>query len=138
MLVPPLPAASRGPGSTRSRAPKGVKMMRLRTLLGTCGIAASLAACAQTVPVAVIGQDGRILRGTNTASLAEGSFAVTDGRLTCGGSYDPHLHSQTISMPVRCSDGRYGIVRAIRDSTVSGSGTVRLNDGYQADFLFGT
>src|SRR5262245_44346197 len=112
--------------------------MRLRTLLGACDLAASLAACVQTIPVAVIGRDGRILGGTNTVSLAEGSFTVTDGKLTCGGSYDPLLQSKTISMPVRCSDGRNGIVRAIRDYAVSGSGTVRLNDGYQADFLFGT
>lgn len=97
-----------------------------------------LAGCATTVPVAVIGQDGRILTGTNTASLSGGSFSVTDGKLTCSGSYDPFQQSQTISMPVLCSDGRKGIVRATRDTATSGSGTVRLNDGYQGDFVFGS
>lgn len=96
-----------------------------------------LSGCATTIPVAVIGQDGRVLTGTNTASLAGGSFYVTDGKLTCSGSYDPLQQSQTISMPVICSDGRKGIIRAIRDTATSGSGTVRLNDGYQGDFVFG-
>ena len=96
-----------------------------------------LGGCATTIPVAVIGQDGRILTGTNTVSLSEGSFSVSDGKLTCSGSYDPLQHSQTISMPVLCNDGRKGIVRAVRDTATSGSGTVRLNDGYQGDFVFG-
>lgn len=91
-----------------------------------------------TIPVAVIGQDGKVLTGTNTVSMDEASFTVTNGKLTCGGSYRPDLRSITISMPVSCSDGRKGIVRATRDSILSGSGTVRLNDGYTADFLFGT
>lgn len=100
-------------------------------------LALMLSACATTVPVAVIGQDGRVLKGTSSASLAEGSFQVSDGKLTCGGSYDPLQDSATISMPVTCSDGRKGIVRAVRDTYTSGSGTVTLNDGYKAEFLFG-
>ena len=97
-----------------------------------------MSGCATTIPVAVIGQDGRVLTGTNTASLSEGSFTVSDGKLTCSGSYDPLQQSKTISMPIICSDGRKGIIRAIRDTATSGSGTLRLNDGYQGDFLFGT
>lgn len=96
-----------------------------------------LSGCTTTIPVAVIGQDGRVLTGTNTVSLTEGSFSVTDGKLTCSGSYDPLQQSQTISMPVLCNDGRKGIVRAVRDTSTSGSGTIRLNDGYQGDFVFG-
>ena len=98
----------------------------------------SLSGCSSTIPVAVIGQDGRILTGTNTVSLSEGSFYVTDGKLTCSGSYNPLQQSQTISMPVICDDGRKGIVKATRDTATSGSGTVRLNDGYQGDFIFGS
>ena len=109
-------------------------------MLKHLGLASALviSGCATTIPVAVIGQDGRVLTGTNTVSLSEGSFTVSDGKLTCSGSYNPLQQSQTISMPVICSDGRKGIVRAIRDTATSGSGTVRLNDGYQGDFLFGT
>lgn len=97
-----------------------------------------LSACGPTtIPVAVIGQDGRVLTGTNTVSYTEGSFTVTDGKLTCSGSYDPLQQSQTITMPVICSDGRKGIIRSVRDTPTSGSGTFRLNDGYQGDFVFG-
>jgi len=97
-----------------------------------------LSGCAvMTVPVAVIGQDGRTLTGTNTVTIAEGSFSVSDGALTCSGSYNPHQQSQTITIPVLCSDGRKGIIRAVRDTATSGSGTFRLNDGYQGDFVFG-
>jgi hypothetical protein len=85
----------------------------------------------------MIGQDGRILTGTNTAALSGGSFSVSDGKLTCSGSYDPFQYSRTISMPVICNDGRKGIIRATRDTTQSGSGTVRLDDGYQGDFVYG-
>jgi hypothetical protein len=101
------------------------------------GALALLSGCTTTVPVAVIGEDGRILTGTNTATLFEGSFRVSDGRLTCAGSYDPLQQSQTISMPVLCNDGRKGIVRSTRDTATSGSGTVRLDDGWKADFVFG-
>jgi hypothetical protein len=90
-----------------------------------------------TIPVAVIGQDGRVLSGVNIVSLTEASFSISDGKLTCAGSYDPLQKSQTISMPVLCNDGRKGVVRAIRDSYKSGSGTFRLNDGYHGDFVFG-
>ena len=108
----------------------------MKSLLLVSGVLV-LSACTTTVPVAVIGQDGRILKGTSSASLLDGSFTVSDGKLTCSGSYDPLQDSATISMPVTCSDGRKGIVRAIRDTYTSGSGTVSLNDGYKAEFLFG-
>jgi hypothetical protein len=86
----------------------------------------------------VIGQNGQILRGTVTASLAGGSFSATDGRLTCGGGYDALDTSATISMPVLFSDGRRGIVIATRDANGrSGAGTVRLSDGSTATFMFG-
>lgn len=100
-------------------------------------LSAALVACSSTIPVAVIGNDGRILTGSNTFSLTDGSFSVTDGKLTCSGSYDPLQQSQTITMPVVCNDGRKGIVRTTRDTATSGSGTFRLNDGYGGDFVFG-
>lgn len=96
-----------------------------------------LTACSATVPIAVMGEDGRILRGTTTASMAGGSFSVTDGKLTCKGSYNPLTESDVISMPTVCSDGRRGIVRAIRETATSGHGKIKLNDGYTADMIFG-
>ena len=103
-------------------------------------LAASLliAACSITEPVVVIGANGQTLRGTATGALSGGSFSVTDGKLTCGGSYNSWSLEPTIQMPVLCSDGRKGIVIATRDSSgFSGHGRVRLTDGTEADFIFG-
>lgn len=99
--------------------------------------ALSLAGCSTTIPVAVIGQHGEIMRGTNSIGLTEGSFSVTDGKVTCSGSYNSLNELQTITMPVICTDGRTGIVTATRDSAMSGGGKVRLSDGTEADFIFG-
>jgi hypothetical protein len=102
-------------------------------------VAPLCAACTITEPVVVISAGGQTLRGTATATLAGGSFTATDGTLTCGGSYDSMSLEQTITMPVLCSDGRKGIVIATRDSSgLSGHGRVRLNDGTEADFIFGS
>lgn len=100
--------------------------------------ATSLAACAVTVPVAVIAPKGQILRGTATAGLT-GAFSVTDGKLTCGGSYNSLDMSPTISVPVLCNDGRKGILMATRNGDgLSGAGHVKFTDGTDADFIFGS
>jgi hypothetical protein len=98
-----------------------------------------LAGCSVTRPVAVIGAKGQVPRGTVTASMSGGSpFSVTDGKLTCAGSYDAWDVSQTIAMAVQCNDGRNGIITATRQRDgLNGSGRVRLNDGMEADFVFG-
>jgi hypothetical protein len=114
-------------------------MLRARWASVTALLSAAIVSSRSiTQPVVVIGKGGQILRGTATASLASGSFNVTDGKLTCGGSYNSLNTSQTISMPVTCSDGRRGIVIATRDdSGLTGAGTVRLSDGEEATFMFG-
>jgi hypothetical protein len=80
---------------------------------------------------------GEIMRGTNTLGLTSGSFSVTDGKVTCAGSYNALNQSATITMPVTCTDGRTGIVTATRDSAMSGGGTVTLSDGTSGRFIFG-
>jgi hypothetical protein len=45
--------------------------------LAAIGAAALLVGCSTTIPVAVIGQNGMILRGENNNSVAGGSFSVT-------------------------------------------------------------
>jgi hypothetical protein len=92
-----------------------------------------------TLPVVVIEKNGHMLKGTTTASLLSGgSFNVTDGKLSCGGSYDALDTSPTISMAVLCSDGRRGIIIATRDNNgMSGAGTVHMNDGSEGTFMFG-
>ena len=96
-----------------------------------------LTGCSITEPVVVITSAGQTLKGSATASMSSGSFTATNGTLTCGGSYDSMATSETITMPVLCSDGRKGIVIATRDTTTSGHGTIRLTDGLEGQFMFG-
>ncbi len=108
----------------------------MRTLVAA--IALLLAGCSITEPVVVIGKNGEVLRGTATAALDGGSFNVSNGKVSCGGSYNSLDTSPTISMPVLCSDGRRGIVIATRDASgTSGAGTVRMTDGEEGTFMFG-
>ena len=99
-------------------------------------------------PVAVTMPDGEILRGTATSVLAApivlgqefataDDFAVRGGRLECRGRSDAELGNPAVSIMVACSDGRNGTGRAVRDSAVSGSGRIRMNDGTEAGFLYG-
>lgn len=103
-----------------------------------CVLVILVSGCSTTIPVAVIGKDGRTATGYNTVNLIEGYFSITDGKITCGGNYNPFQVSKTISMSVLCSDGRKGIVRATRDTAFSGSGLFILNDGYKGDFIYGS
>ena len=96
-----------------------------------------LSACAITAPVAVVSSSGEVLKGTATSSLTSGTFEVTNGRLNCTGTYDPSPGSKLVSVAVKCSDGRSGVGRAIRDMELSGSGIVNMNDGTKATFIFG-
>ncbi|MBX4992870.1 hypothetical protein ABID08_002039 [Rhizobium binae] len=105
-------------------------------------VAVCLSSCGFTVPVAVISSNGEVMRGTATAAVSGGSFTVAGklkGKETkCAGTYNALDQSVTISMPVQCSDGRKGFVIATREANkVDGSGRVRLNDGTEADFVFG-
>jgi len=107
--------------------------------LAMLAAATYLSGCAVTVPVAVFAPKGQILRGTATAAMTgSGTFSVSDGKLTCAGSYNSLDMSPTISMPVQCNDGRKGIITATRNwDGLSGAGRVRLNDGTEGDFIFG-
>ena len=101
-------------------------------------LALLISACTTTWPVAVISEKGQVLRGTATAGFGSGSFQVTDGKLTCAGTYDSLELSLTISMAVLCNDGRKGIAIVTRESNgQSGAGRVRLNDGTASDLVFG-
>lgn len=97
---------------------------------GPCG-------CSASGPVAVIAPGGQVLRGMTTSSLAGGDFTVSAPGLSCTGQFDPAPGSRTVSITARCTDGRVGIGRALRDSPQSGSGTITMNDGSEAKFVFG-
>ena len=94
--------------------------------------------CDITQPVAVIGDNGEIFKGTATGSLSGSSFKASNGRVSCAGTYDGTSPSNTVSFPVICSDGRKGLGTATRDASgITGSGTIRMNDGSDWTFVFG-
>lgn len=96
-----------------------------------------ISGCAITKPVAVVSKDG-VMRGTVTSSLSGGTFIVSDANKICSGSYDSLDTNPTISMVVQCDDGKKGIAVVTRDrSGLSGHGRVRMNDGTEADLIFG-
>jgi hypothetical protein len=95
-----------------------------------------LSACVTTEPVVVIEPTGQTLKGATRDTTSSGMFSVTDGKLTCSGSYNPM--SRTLSAQILCSDGRKGIITATRDASgISGHGTGRLTDGSEWTFIFG-
>lgn len=99
-----------------------------------------LAGCSETFPIVVMGKDipGGTMRGEGTASLAGGEFTISNGRLSCGGTYNALDSSTTLNIPIRCSDGRIGMVMATRQrGGRSGGGTVTLSDGTTGQFMFG-
>lgn len=99
-----------------------------------------VAGCASsvTVPVMVVTNDGRTLRGTATTTYTEGSFSAKDGSLLCNGKFDPSSGSKTVSLAVTCSDGRSGVGTAYRDTLAAGNGEIAMNDGTRARFVFGS
>lgn len=101
---------------------------------------AGLGGCSDiTLPVAVIGPTGHILRGTATAHMnGDGTFEASDGKLRCAGTYDALSTSPTISFPVQCSNGLKGLGTAVRETSgLAGSGSIRMSDGTDWRFVFG-
>jgi hypothetical protein len=97
-----------------------------------------LTGCSVTVPVAVVGQHGEVLTGTATTAMTGGSFEASNGKVSCSGSFDPSGGSRTVSLATTCSDGRAGVGQAYRDTATSGSGKIKMNDGTEASFVFGS
>ena len=96
-----------------------------------------LSGCAITVPVALITQKGKTLRGTTTVTVSGGSFEVSGPGLSCLGSYNAST-APIIVITALCSDGRRAIITATRDPLgTSGGGKIRLSDGEEGDFIFG-
>lgn len=108
-------------------------------MAGLVVLGIGLSGCSITQPVAAIGPNGEIMKGSTTASLVTGGSFRTSGRgITCAGDYDAISYSKTVSFKVTCSDGRIGLGTAVRDASgVSGSGTIRMNDGSDWHFVFG-
>jgi hypothetical protein len=103
-------------------------------------LALGLASCSDiTQPVVAIGKDGRMMKGSATASMSgEGSYTMTDGKITCSGSYNAFDLSATIPLSILCNNGLTGIGSATRTADgMSGSGTFTTSDGRDWRFVFG-
>ena len=116
-------------------------MSRISTSLRTLVIVATafgLSACDVAYPVAAIGENGMIFRGTASNTFLEGgSFHATNGKSACVGRYTQAQDMQQASFPVNCNNGLTGIGTAVFETATSGSGQVLMSDGSKWRFLFG-
>ena len=62
---------------------------------------------------------------------------VGNAHLVAGLELVPLSQSQTVTVAVRCNDGRTGIATATRDTATSGGGKVTFSDGSEWTFVFG-
>jgi hypothetical protein len=92
----------------------------------------SLSACAE--PAALVGANGFVLKGTVSGN---GNFTVSNAALSCTGTA-PFITTEEgpRTIPVTCTDGRKGAVLALVGPG-SMTGRLRLNDGFEADFIVG-
>ena len=112
--------------------------MRIPLLAAICAATLSLAACDVAYPVAVIGENGMIFRGTASNTFLEGgSFHATNGKSFCSGRFQQYRDITTVSFPVHCNNGLTGVGTAFFESATRGSGFVTMSDGSKWQFLFG-
>lgn len=92
-----------------------------------------------TQPVVAIDNNGRVLKGTATARAdGQGSYTMTNGKVTCTGNYNAYDTSVTIPLSILCDNGMTGIGSATRTASgMSGSGTFTSSDGATWRFVFG-
>ena len=88
--------------------------MRIRnsvlTGIGAIVLGIGLAACDVAYPVAVIGENGMVFRGSATNTFLEGGqFHATNGKAVCTGRYAKQSEITTVSFPVQCNNGLRGI-----------------------------
>lgn len=112
--------------------------MRMK-IFGILALIGGLAACdVVTHPVAVVGPNNTVYRGTATATLLEGGwFQVSNGPNTCQGRYSPGTVGETVTFPVSCSNGLTGIGTARYQSGLQGGGDILMQDGTRWRFIFG-
>jgi hypothetical protein len=84
------------------------------------------------LPVSAKMDTGETFKGSSVASRDGGHFSVQSSRhsVKCFGTYDPKDRQPTVTLPVKCSDGRTGQAEVTRaPDLMFGSGTVKLSDG---------
>ena len=108
-------------------------MRAIKLLFGGLSSVA-LMACANTVPITVVGSHAMSLRGT-IVHAPHGSLTTlqaTDGTLTCSGS------SQSLVINITCNDGRKGVANLENHTYAIGNdirGYLHLEDGTDAEIV---
>jgi hypothetical protein len=118
-----------------------VSRMPFLSVVLCASLAAPLLGCGGgqvSFPVAVRPRTGEApLRGMGIASLSGGNFSVASSKARCSGTYNV-TSSTTATVTAQCSDGRSGTGQSYRTAPSGGSGLIRMSDGAEVDFAFGT
>lgn len=116
----------------------------MRKIIALSVVCIALAGCSSlSITVPVTGQVGKGVPATGQAVAGfdgHGEFwvQVANGGPRCTGTYNSLDPTQTITMPVACSDGRSGqLITTRRDDQVSGYAVAKLTDGTTGRFVFG-
>jgi hypothetical protein len=106
---------------------------------------ATLSGCVTSVtqPVTVVPNNGEEpLHGSLTATLDGGKFGIANSKIQCSGEYPNSPGERAVTVNARCSDGRTGTGTAVRTGAQGGagggSGTMRMSDGTEAVFAYGS
>ncbi|MGY5775165.1 hypothetical protein [Rhizobium sp. LEGMi135b] len=93
------------------------------------------------LPASARMDSGETFKGSTIASNGKGRFSVQSSRkaVKCSGTYDLNDRRPTITLPVKCSDGRNGKVEVTRaPDMMSAWGKVKLSDGSTGRLAVGT
>ncbi|BCM17518.1 hypothetical protein MJ8_12840 [Mesorhizobium sp. J8] len=139
--IDPYAACTRRPQAVHILWPPGCTAVTRLRLMVVASALSVLSACGSvTLPAAVRLSDGTSMVGTTTAAVSGGTFKVAsaDGSLKCSGTYNALDTTPTISVPVTCSNGKFGraVVTRAPDG-MSGSGYVETSDGRTGQVAFG-
>jgi hypothetical protein len=109
-------------------------MVRLK-LFAAAGLCLATAACTSSKPVVLVMPSGAVLRGSASTTLFSGDFYATDGKVTCSGPFTPS--GGRVEVRATCSDRQRGEGSGAETSGDSGEGTLAMNNGKTAAFVFG-
>ncbi|MEF0941348.1 hypothetical protein [Rhizobium sp. BR 362] len=93
------------------------------------------------LPVLAKMDSGETFKGSTRASHGNGHFSVQSSRhsVKCSGAYDLKDRRPTVTLPIKCSDGRTGQAEVTRaPDSMSAWGKVKLSDGSAGRLVVGT
>ncbi|MFS8110776.1 hypothetical protein QD460_03505 [Rhizobium jaguaris] len=93
------------------------------------------------LPVSAKMDSGETFKGSTIASHGTGRFSVQSSRhsVKCAGTYDLRDRRPTVTLPIKCSDGRTGNAEVTRTpDLMSAWGKVKLSDGSTGRLTVGT